>query len=142
MVHALQEIRRILVPGGILIDLRPVADHWLVEVATAQDSWEVGRVQDLPAGLADDATAAEALAHMSQAGWFAPEQTKIFDFLYYWDTPEEMQAYISEQWVDFIALPAEVLTKIQAIWANSATGSRVRVRLKMLIAMWQKRPVN
>jgi hypothetical protein len=53
-----------------------------------------------------------------------------------------MQAYISEQWEDFIALPAEVLTKIQAIWANSATGSRVRVRLKMLIAMWRKRPVN
>ncbi len=79
---------------------------------------------------------------MSQAGWFALEQTEIFDFLYYWDTPEEMQAYISEQWEDFIALPAEVLTNIQAIWANSATGSRVRVRLKMLIAMWRKRPVN
>jgi hypothetical protein len=142
MVHALQEIRRILVPGGILIDLRPVADRWLVEVVTAQDSWEVGRVQDLPAGLADDAASAEALAHMSQAGLFALEQKEIFDFLYYWDTPEEMQAYISEQWEDFIALPAEVLTKIQAIWANSGTGSRVRVRLKMLIAMWRKQPVN
>ena len=34
MVHALEEIRRVLLPGGILIDLRPLADRWRVEVVS------------------------------------------------------------------------------------------------------------
>jgi hypothetical protein len=53
MVHALEEIRRILVPAGILIDLRPMAGSWPVQVVSERAQREVGRLIDLPAGLAD-----------------------------------------------------------------------------------------
>ncbi|HEY5268876.1 MAG TPA: hypothetical protein VII97_00945 [Anaerolineales bacterium] len=32
MVHALEEIQRVLAPGGTLLDLRPLADCWPVEI--------------------------------------------------------------------------------------------------------------
>ena len=140
MVHALEEIRRILLPDGILIDLRPLADRWPVEVVTPQDSYGAGRVEDLPTGLADDAASAEAIEKAVQAGLFALERSDMFDFLYSWDTPEEMQAYIEQEWEDFISLPKDVLSKAQAIWVNSEDGWCIRVRLKMHIARWRKLP--
>ena len=138
MVHALEEIKRSLVPGGILVDLRPVADHWPVELVSGQSSQEVGRLQDLPEGLADDAAAAEAAAYILQAGWFTLEKSIIFDFFYYWNTPEEMRDYILEQWVDFIALPEEVDQLTRSSWKNSGVDGRVRVRLKMHLSIYRK----
>ena len=41
MVHALAEIRRVLVSDGVLIDLRPLADQWPVEVASLREVQEV-----------------------------------------------------------------------------------------------------
>ena len=60
MVHALGEIRRVLNPDGVLIDLRPVFDRWPIEVVSAHEPREVratGRMQDFPAGPADDEAA-------------------------------------------------------------------------------------
>ncbi len=138
MVHALQEIRRVLTPDGALIDLRPVADRWPVEVVAAQQSQAAGQVQDLPAQLADDAASAEAVARAAQAGWFVLERAETFDFMYTWDTPDEMKAYIDDQWEDYVSLPAEVLERTQTLWTRAGTGAQVRVRLKMLIGYWRK----
>ena len=61
MVHALREIWRVLAPEGVLLDLRPIADRWPIEVetfrrnvSTVGESQAAGRVEDLPAQLADD----------------------------------------------------------------------------------------
>jgi hypothetical protein len=138
MVHALEEIKRSLVPGGLLVDLRPVADQWQVELFSAQVCQEVGRLQDLPEGLADDVAAAEAVEYILQAGWFTQEKSTIFDLFYYWDTPEEMEAYIHEQWDSFIALPEDVQYLTRVVWANSKGSSLVRVRRKMHLSIYRK----
>ena len=66
MVHALHEIRRVLKPDGVLIDVRPLLDRWHVEVISARESRGTGRVEDFQIGLQDDAAANQAIAHAAQ----------------------------------------------------------------------------
>ena len=57
MVHALNEIQRVLAPDGILIDLRPLAGSWPIEVASAREIKEAGRASEMLAGMEDDQAA-------------------------------------------------------------------------------------
>jgi hypothetical protein len=138
MVHALEEIRRTLVPHGLLIDLRPLADRWRVELVTGLTSREMGRLTDLPAGLADDQAANDAIQAASRRGWFVLESHQSFPFYYYWDSPEEMLEHIQEKWGDYMQLGQQVYSNIQKTWAGLGTDRRVRVKVKMHLARWQK----
>ncbi len=139
MVHALEEIRRILIPGGVMIDLRPLADRWPVEVISDRTHHELGRLTDLPAGLADDEAANNAIKESARRGWFVLESELNFPFFYYWDTPEEMQEHIHEKWGDFMQMADQVYSETQKAWATAGADRRVRVQAKMLLTRWRKR---
>ena len=74
MVHALDEIRRVLVQDGVLIDLRPLGDKWRVEVFSARETRQTGTMTDLPAGLEDDNAANQAMSEGERRGWFLREK--------------------------------------------------------------------
>lgn len=137
MVHALSEIRRTLIPNGILIDLRPVLDHWQIEVVSAREIRETGRMQDFPLGLADDEAANHSMAQAVENKWFVREQEEFFPFVYSWDTPKEMEEWIEEEWEGFIALDEEPKQATRSAWALADGDARVQVRVKMLIARWR-----
>src|SRR5215510_5843350 len=96
MVHALDEIRRVLVPNGVLIDLRPLADHWRVEVASLREIRRTGHVTDLPEQTKGDIAANEATQEAERRSWFKREQDELFPFFYAWDTPSEMEEFIND----------------------------------------------
>ncbi|WKZ34193.1 MAG: hypothetical protein QY332_11290 [Anaerolineales bacterium] len=138
MVHALDEIRRVLKPKGILIDLRPVEANWSVEVVSSA-GWQVsGRVSDLPAAVDDDEAAFKAMREAESNGWYVKEKEREFDFFYYWDTPSEMKAFMESEWEDFEKLEESVYRKTGTLWVSAGTDARVRVRVKMLITLWDK----
>ena len=139
MVHALSEIRRVLMPDGILIDLRPMLDRWQVQVASARRVQNTGRVQDFPAGLADDNAANRAMEKAEREGWFTREEEEFFLIDYAWDTPREMEEWIREEWHEFIDLDEETRQATRSAWAVGDADSLVRVRVKMLITRWRKR---
>jgi hypothetical protein len=138
MVHALCEFRRVFRPDGVLLDLRPVADRWPVQVVAGQDVWEAGRVEDLPAQLEDEAASAAALAQVVRSGWFVLERAETFDFHYCWDTPDEMQAYLDTEWEGYVSLSADVVAGARALWVGDERERRVRVPVKMHIGCWRK----
>lgn len=137
MVHALEEVRRVLVPGGILIDIRPFADGWQVEVASANEIKETGRVDDLPESVSADIASNQAMQEVESRGWFRREQEEFFPFFYSWDTPSEFEEFVAEDWSDFIGLSEEVKKATRAAWAIGDADSRVRVRVKILITKWR-----
>lgn len=138
MVHALSEIRRVLVPNGILIDLRPILDRWHIEVVSAREIRETGRIQDLPLGLADDEAANRSIAQAEQNGWFTRAAEEFFPFYYSWDSPSEMEEWVEEEWHDFIQLDEVSQQATRSTWALHDADAIVRVKVKMLITRWKK----
>lgn len=138
MVHALQEAWRVLIPEGILIDIRPLAESWPIEVVTARGATETGRVNDLPEQINADVASNKAMRVVESRGWFRREQEELFPFFYSWDTPSEMDEFIADDWADFIELSEETRQATRAAWATSDADSRVRVRMKVLISRWRK----
>ena len=138
-MHALEEIRRTLVPEGILIDLRPLAAQWPVEIVTTSGMRVMGRMTDLPTGLADDEASNQAVEEAACRGWFIQENEQIFPAYLYWDTPDEMATYMAERWSDFVKLEDPILAAAQSAWEAAGADRRVRVRLKMLLTRWRKK---
>jgi hypothetical protein len=107
MVHALEEIRRLLKPTGVLIDIHPVAEAEHIEIHQG------GRID-----LAGDLTVRQwcfefeqadiALAEVTRRGVFAVERESLFDSLTYYDSAEEMRASIKESIVKYARSPEAV----------------------------------
>lgn len=138
MVHALSEIRRVLVPDGILIDMRPLAERWQIEVVSANEFTETGRVLDLPEQVNGDIAANQAVQEAEARGWFKRDQEEFFPFYYSWDTPSEMEEFIDDDWADFIDLSEEARKATRSVWAVGNADSRVRIRMKVLMTRWKK----
>jgi hypothetical protein len=138
MVHALSEIHRVLMPDGILIDMRPLADRWRVEVISGRGFEETGRADDLPDQLNADTASNGAMQEAETRGWFKRELEEFFPFFYVWDTPSEMEEFISEEWTDFAELREEVKKSTRSAWALGDADTQVRIRVKVLISSWKK----
>lgn len=91
MVHALEEIHRLLEPAGVLIDIHPVNEALHVEIH------EDGRI-DLVGDLAvrqwctDFEQADLALAEVTKRGVFVVEHHRLFDSLTHYGSAAEMRA--------------------------------------------------
>ena len=137
MVHALREIWRALKPGGLLLDLRPLAANMPVEILGVERTAVAGYLDTAPEAYADDRAADAALVTVEREGLFAREREGAFDFLWYWDTPEEMQAFIAEKWTD-TRLPEEVLVETRRLMAETGDNTRVRTSANVIISRWRR----
>lgn len=140
MVHALEEIHRVLVPRGVLIDLRPLEDRWPVEVASGSSFTEVGRLIDDPEYLADDEAANRAMQEVEQRGLYAREAEQNFPYVYSWDRPSEMKEFMETEWEALERLDEDIYRAVQSAWASGGADARVRVRVSMLITRWGRIP--
>ncbi len=137
-MHALEEVRRVLAPDGILIDLRPLADNWRVEVVSSREVKRTGRVEDLPVQTNGDVAANAAIQEAEKRGWFKREQDELFPYFYSWDTPSEMEEFVDDDWSDFVGMESDTRRATRSAWAVADGDSRVRVRVEILIARWIK----
>jgi len=138
MVHALSEIHRLVTRDGILIDLRPLADRWPVEVVSSREIKEAGKMTDLEIGLQDDRSANESMLQAESQGWFQREREEFFPFFYYWDSPNEMKEYMDDSWSDYLTIDESTWKNIRSKWAVADADARLRIRVKMLITRWKK----
>lgn len=135
MVHALNEIWRVLVPGGTLTDLRPFGARWPVEIVSGPEVWPAGLVdgsQDFP----DDLAANAAIKHVAAAGLYSRERSDSFVLLTYWDTAAEYKTYLDAR--SHAILPPETLAELTRLQAQHGPDTRVRTRQTMIIARYRK----
>ena len=95
MVHALEEIHRLLKPTGVLIDIHPVAESSPVEIHQG------GKI-DLAGNLlvrqwcTDYQQADNALTEITHRGLFAVDRVITFDSLTYYSSVAEMRTSLIE----------------------------------------------
>ncbi|HEY6074870.1 MAG TPA: hypothetical protein VIV15_16190, partial [Anaerolineales bacterium] len=85
MVHALEEIHRLLKPAGVLIDLHPVVESLPIEVHQGEKIDLAGFVT-VRQWCIDYQQADHALAEIVQRGLFAIEREGTFDSFTYYDS--------------------------------------------------------
>ena len=121
-----------------MIDLRPLAGSWPIEVASAREIKEAGRASEMSVGMEDDQAANQAIAYAAEQKWFVREREEFFPFFYYWDSPNEMKEYIDEDWEDFISVDEATWKNVRSMWAVADADARLRIRVKMMITRWKK----
>jgi hypothetical protein len=105
MVHALEEIRRLLKPTGILIDIHPVAESSPIEI---HQGGQIDLAGDLSVRqwCTDYEQADMALSEITQRGLFAVERESVFDSLTHYDSVEELRTGLKES-IDKFARDAQ-----------------------------------
>lgn len=94
MVHALEEVRRLLKSTGKLIDMHPVAESLPVEIQRGEKIVPAGRLS-ITQWITDYQLADIALAEIKQRGIFVVEHESVFDAPTYYDSAEEMNKQLT-----------------------------------------------
>jgi hypothetical protein len=125
MVHALKEIGRVLVPGGSLIDFRPVGAKWPMEILDGEQVRLAGMV-DRKLDIRDDAACSESLAQVVGEGWFVQDHEQFFDYYEYWDGVDETHGPV--------VVPDAVLAEARRLLAASREGAKVRIHYQTVMS--------
>lgn len=96
MVHALEEIHRLLKPSGFLINIHPVAEHSSIEIHRNGKIDFVGYLE-VHQWCVDFEQADNALTEIVQRGLYYIEQKEIFDTLTQYDSAAEMCTSFKEE---------------------------------------------
>lgn len=137
MVHALGECWRVLRPGGRVIDLRPLAAGWPVEIINGEMHIPAGRLNDQGRKNIDEITD-EAVREAVRRGWFEVDQKDTFEFAYYWDSVDKMRKYIEEEWASHATIPEEVLSEAHRLEGSAGDRVQVSVRRTLMIAGYRR----
>jgi hypothetical protein len=137
MVHALHEAWRVLVPRGILIDVRPYCTEAPLEVVF-KDSIEPAGMVDTSLGFAHDEAADQAISAVAGEGIIKQLKMETFDSIYYWKTLKGMVADVEERWKEDIAIPEIVLHQASILYKKSHYRARPRIRFRMKLAVYEK----
>jgi hypothetical protein len=137
MVHALYEARRVLVPQGILIDLRPHCVAAPLEIVF-EKSFESAGLVDMSLNIAHDLAADKAISIGVREGVIKELRSEYFDIAYYWNSVNEMVADIDENWKEDVILPEEVVRRASILYKKHHAHARLRIPLRMKQVTFEK----
>lgn len=96
MVHALEEIHRLLEPDGFLLDIHPVSEPSSIEIHLNGTIDRVGPLE-VRQWCIDFQQADNALDETISRGLLSVEQKELFDTLTYYDSAAEMRSSFREE---------------------------------------------
>lgn len=140
MVHALEEIHRLLRPDGRLIDLRPYAEPSTIEVVSGDQTLfaEPKREHDHEGVLASDRAMEEILERKT----FSIEHAREFKFFSYGSSAAELREFW-ERYNDYESTPKEreklefedkVYARAEEVRKESGKDAKVVVHERVRIA--------
>src|SRR5574337_298805 len=137
MVHALERVRQMLRPSGVLLDLHPAGDSPPIEVRVGKETIRVG-VLDETDGCVEYGLAEAALAQVIRVGLFAIDRSTEYPFLIHADSLEELRTYLAEEWTDAV-IDEAILRRISLLMAEPKGDSGIILRDRILAR--QLRPI-
>ncbi len=142
MVDALRECWRVLVGGGVLLDLRPVPSPALIRLIDAGEERVVCELDGSP-WIPDTEAADRAVRQLVQEGRFVPARSTSFDFAFCWDDAEELLAYAGATWKGRYAEPsAAQAASIRAEFASAKSASRgLATASRIRLAAYSRSPL-
>lgn len=135
MVHALQEIHRVLKVGGSLIDLRPAISNRTVEIELSYARLHVGEI-DSVVTIPDHLAADRALQNQIAEGLLRAEYQESFELVTELDTLADLLEYAAS--LRQSVLPEAVLQRVEAIIADETEDFSIRTRREMVIARYRR----
>ena len=146
MVHALEEIRRLLKPTGALIDIHPVAESSPIEIHQGGQINLAGYLS-VRQWCIDYQQADNALTEIAQRGLFAVEREAVFDSLTHYTSGAEMRTDLKEtidkfardaQSADEAAPHAEALAaRAEELMRAAVSGAELIMRERVHISRWR-----
>ncbi len=136
-MHALHESWRVLVPGGQLLDLRPLSINPPFEVIYPTEIKVPGLV-DMSLDRENEVAANRALDEVVQAGTFKIKERDLFDFAYYWDSVDGAIAYVRDEWEDSAQIPEKLVKRACSLPASPQMQNRVRIQLRLQLTSLEK----
>lgn len=140
MVHALEEIRRLLKPEGVLVNIVPVPEGYFIEAHLKGKTHfsEPNRYT-----LSEDVLQADAaIEQILERGKFLMDKNDEFEFLTYGSSVSEMLAYWEEQSAFEDEPPADELptredtlyAQVEELLDELGDGAEVVIRERVRIA--------
>lgn len=101
MVHALELVHSLLSPDGVLIDIHPSGEPYIVEIEIDGRIHQLGELQESD-NYEEYFQADEALQKGIQVGLYALTRQEKFTYLDHAGNLEELRSYLLESWSDLI----------------------------------------
>lgn len=137
MVHALQKIHELLEPGGILVDLHPIADMPKIDVRIGTQEHLVGWLRESK-GREQYTQADDAISQAVEAGLFLNARSEEFTYHIYADEVSELVRYMDESWTD--AITDDVMFQratelMRSAESDQEVGAHEIVRISRLVKL-------
>jgi hypothetical protein len=139
MVNALLEARRVLVAGGIVIDVRPVTAPAIIESVSADRVTAAVEI-DSHGAAEDEAAADAAVRHALSRAWFAFERSRPFDFEVYYDSAADLKAFVeTSKRMREARIPYQELEERRSeLGAATGKPSRLRCHRPWITSVYRK----
>jgi len=137
MVHALKEAYRVLIPQGIMIDVRPLSVDVPLEIIYKGGSESAGII-DMSPDIDLDIAADRAIDSVVKDRIFVESKVEFFDFAFYWKTLKDMQDYMEEFWKDDVIVPEEVVKQARILMGKLRPQTQIRVGIQMKLGKYEK----
>ncbi len=138
-MHALSEVRRVLRPGGSLIDLRPTARNRQVELELSEARLHIGEI-DGSNSAAEKLLADEALQAGLDRGLFTVEHRAQFEYISDLDTLEDLREFAAG--LRRSVMPEALPRRIAALTAGEREDYLIRIRREMIIWRLRRLPIG
>src|SRR5258708_18517717 len=137
MVHALQEARRVIKPGGILIELRPAPIHRRVWITSGGGDQLLGAMSEV---LDDDRAANQAVAEVLRSGLFTREWRIQFPCDRVMNNVEDFAKFLETFAALGKKLPSHdiLIRRLESAYRSTRGRKRIVVRAPLVLNLLRK----